>query len=333
MKLANTVKKWATALVAVGYLVISGCGGGGSSEPPAQQVSIEATTPELTPTPTTTPTPQNIVAWGDSLTEGGGAKNSFPAFLAVELGRTVVNFGLGVQDAGRVLVRQGGRPIVVTADGNAMPSSGAVNITPSIRALDTSGTIATLKGTVVGIAGTMSKSGSQYVFTRATPGSIANVPVDSLFVVDNSQTEEFLPVFWIGRNHFNYSQSAAALDIQVSTVLSAISDAVAHIKTKKTRFIILGVSSGQNTFEYLGTNNYQTKRNLAQALATAYPDNFVDIDQILVNSFDPTNSQDLIDNSNGITPTSLRSDTQHFNNAGYTIVAKEVAKVITARGW
>ncbi|HBW2932221.1 TPA: hypothetical protein MEW53_005401, partial [Klebsiella pneumoniae] len=97
----------------------------------------------------------------------------------------------------------------------------------------------------------------------------------------------------------------------------------------------MGVISGNNSFEYVGTDNYNAKRQLVSLLQQKYPGNFIDIDTILVNSYNPSIPQDVTDFNNGIVPSSLRNsgDTQHLNTAGYAIVANECYKLITSRGW
>lgn len=63
--------------------------------------------------------PLPIVAWGDSLTQGGG----FPALLAAALGgRNVVGRGLGGQGSYGIAARQGGRPLTVSVTGNQIPA-------------------------------------------------------------------------------------------------------------------------------------------------------------------------------------------------------------------
>jgi hypothetical protein len=274
-----------------------------------------------------TPSTTRIVCWGDSLTE-----SPFAGALATISGRTVTNKGLGGQDAARIVARQGGKGFTLTVSGNSIPASGAVNVTPSVAVLDTSGTVATLVGSVAGITGTLSKSGAQYVFTRAVAGSATPAYPGTPFIVDNASVDYDLAVIWVGRNHFNFSQSAAALTVQIATVKDHIAKAVARLRPLRKRFVILGVTSGDNSFEYTGTDNYNAKRTLAADLAELYPENFIDIDPIMVNSGTGT-GQDATDFANGIVPASLRSDSQHHNSAGATIVATAVHNHITARGW
>jgi lysophospholipase L1-like esterase len=63
--------------------------------------------------------PLPIVAWGDSLTQGG-----YPALAGALFSppRTIVNKGIGGQGTYSIAARQGGRPITVTVSGNAIPA-------------------------------------------------------------------------------------------------------------------------------------------------------------------------------------------------------------------
>jgi hypothetical protein len=68
-------------------------------------------------------------------------------------------------------------------------------------------------------------------------------------------------------------------------------------------------------------------------LKAAYPDNFIDVEATLVNSYDPSLPQDVADHNNNIPPTSLRYDTVHLNDAGYTIVAGQVKSFLASKNW
>lgn len=276
-----------------------------------------------------------LVAWGDSLTESTGGATSYPSQLATLLGRTVLNRGRGGQDVTRIIARQGGAAILCSVDGNAIPASGAVNVTPDIQALTTASTAPTLSGWLANIYGTLSlnQSTGQYSFTRSSSGATQACWPGSAFVVDTSLTDYMLPIFWCGRNNFNYV--VPDLTAMVQKVFDYIQRGVSYLKPANSKFIIMGVISGNNSFEYVGTDNYNAKRQLVSLLQQKYPGNFIDIDTILVNSYNPSIPQDVTDFNNGIVPSSLRNsgDTQHLNTAGYAIVANECYKLITSRGW
>lgn len=276
-----------------------------------------------------------LVAWGDSLTESTGGATAYPSQLATLLGRTVLNRGRGGQDVTRIIARQGGAAILCSVAGNSIPASGAVNVTPDIQALTTASNAPTLSGWLANIYGTLSlnQSTGQYSFTRSSSGATQACWPGSAFVVDTSLTDYMLPIFWCGRNNFNYV--VPDLTAMVQKVFDYIQRGVSYLKPANSKFIIMGVISGNNSFEYVGTDNYNAKRQLVSLLQQKYPGNFIDIDTILVNSYNPSIPQDVTDFNNGIVPSSLRNsgDTQHLNTAGYAIVANECYKLITSRGW
>jgi hypothetical protein len=68
-----------------------------------------------------------IVAWGDSLTRSTGASSAaarYPAIAAnlFDPQRVVLNRGIGGQTSTQIAARQGGIPIAVTVEGNAIPA-------------------------------------------------------------------------------------------------------------------------------------------------------------------------------------------------------------------
>lgn len=65
------------------------------------------------------PVPWPVVAWGDSLTQGG-----YPALAGALFtpSRSIVNRGIGGQSAHAIAARQGARPITVTVAGNIIPA-------------------------------------------------------------------------------------------------------------------------------------------------------------------------------------------------------------------
>src|SRR5436305_542401 len=71
----------------------------------------------------------------------------------------------------------------------------------------------------------------------------------------------------------------------------------------------------------------------SSASAQTYPDNYVDIRSWLVSRADGSLAQDLIDRGNDATPTSLRFDAIHLNDAGCDVVAAKLRDFISAKGW
>lgn len=127
-------------------------------------------------------------------------------------------------------------------------------------------------------------------------------------------------VFWLGRNNSSRPHE----------IYADLHAAVEHIKAINGRFLILGLLTASN--ELAGNQYYFNAINLNQLLRREFPNEFVDIRKKLILAGQPT-GQDALDRTNDATPSSLRSDTLHLNDAGYQVVADVLAAEITARGW
>jgi lysophospholipase L1-like esterase len=128
-----------------------------------------------------------------------------------------------------------------------------------------------------------------------------------------------LVVIWAGRNNFGDPE----------TVKSDIADMVNRLTTN--RFLVLSVLNMQT--EPRGSGAHTTIVKLNQDLAGRYVGHYLDIRTILVNSYDKSNTQDVADHDNDVSPTSLRSDKIHLNTAGYQIVASRVLDFFKTNKW
>lgn len=120
-------------------------------------------------------------------------------------------------------------------------------------------------------------------------------------------------IIWAGRN--NYSDP--------NTVKSDIATMIAALG--HTRYLVVSIINGNYPLEYINQPNWVTITTLNNDLKALYGDKFVNMREFLVSQHNQT-SQDLIDFSNDIPPTSLRSDNIHLNTAGYNLVAEFLNK-------
>jgi lysophospholipase L1-like esterase len=311
------------ALAVAAYVVLSvllhACGGSGSEAPanPPQASSG----PGASPGPGPGPGGASIVAWGDSWTSGVGAVDgmSFPDQLRSLTARTVFNGGVSGQTSDQIAARQGGAPALLTLPGNTLPASGLVVIQDQSTFPVSAEGPAWITGTLSGIHGTLSFNGSNLVFQADQAGTARTVPPQSAFDPDTFGSQSEINVFWMGSN--NFSDPAG--------VKSDIAKAVAFLSTGK--FIVLGLLNAGS--EPRGSAPYDQIIQLNTDLAASYPNNFLDIRAILVASYDPARPQDVADHANDVPPASLKNDDQHPNEAGYAIVAQQVAGIIGAKGW
>lgn len=272
-----------------------------------------------------------IGCWGDSLTAGaGGSGGGYPTVLASLLGASTYNGGIGGQTSIQIAARQGGAPALVTVSGNTIPTSGPVAVTAiSTNLVANSGNPAgSITGTLAGVAGTLTSDGSAaFTFTRASGGSAVTCPPNTPFVATNGLGHQaHMQILWLGRN--NYSSG--------TQVQSDIASCVTYLKTLQKHFLVLSVLNSSG--EISGSSNYNQVAALNTALSTAYGGRYIDIRAYLIQhglsdaGITPT-SQDVLDIANDVIPTSLRVDSTHLTQAGYVVVAQQVASKISALGW
>lgn len=110
---------------------------------------------------------------GDSTTQGVGGATSWPAYLAIFTGRTVINAGAGGQTNPQIAMRQGGYNALptVTVPSNTVPASGAVfiNFLYSYEPLTNQGPT-TLPVAIGGVPGTLTWVGANFT-ASVGPGS------------------------------------------------------------------------------------------------------------------------------------------------------------------
>lgn len=176
-----------------------------------------------------------------------------------------------------------------------------------------------ITGTLSTIHGTLTFNGSHLVLQADRAGPVLRVPPRSAFHPDTFGRQSEINVFWMGGNNF----------LDPEGVKSDIAKAVGFLSTGK--FIVLGLLNAGS--EPRGSASYDQITQLNTDLAASYPDNFLDIRAILVASYAPSSPLDVADHANDVPPASLRNDDQHPNEAGYAIVAQQVAGIIRAKGW
>ncbi|WP_250503543.1 MULTISPECIES: hypothetical protein [unclassified Caballeronia] len=334
----NRIQARLAALAATSLL--AACGGGGDSSSGVQSTSTAtAPTPASEPAPAATPagSSPNIVAIGDSLTQGVGSDiGGYPAILSGILNnRTFANLGIGGQTSTQIAARVGALPSTVTVDGDAVPASNtAVHLSSvSIDMLSTpADDVARSKpGTLCSVHGALQRTADggppstteTYTFVRDSAGSAVPCAAGSAFLGDSEGYDTWTAIIWVGRNN--------GYDAQ--TVLADVKSIVQWLKPAGAHFAVLSIIKGDFTGEYAGGEVAKYLDDLNASLKAAYPDNFIDVETALVNAYNPSLPQDVIDHSHDIPPSSLRSDAIHLNDAGYTIVAGQVKALLASKNW
>lgn len=124
-------------------------------------------------------------------------------------------------------------------------------------------------------------------------------------------------VIWVGRN--NYGDP-----VQVKKDIDSMVKKLGH-----NRYLILGVTNGDEWNEYKGNPGYQLIVVLNNDLASVYGEHFIDIRSFLVSNYDKSNSTDSANMANDVIPASLRYDFLHLNNKGYQLVAEKINQKIS----
>lgn len=124
-------------------------------------------------------------------------------------------------------------------------------------------------------------------------------------------------VLWMGAN--NITGASIKTDIEA---------AFSHFKTLGKHVIIMTPIIGIDA----PAANVSARADVGDWILSTYPDNSIDIWAILRTRGDGS-AGDASDIAIGGTPRSLRSDTIHLTDAGYTIVANEVYNFLRARSW
>lgn len=252
----------------------------------------------------------SIVCWGDSLTTSG-----YPEMLARLTGRTVTNHGVGGNTSAQIAARQGGRPSYLTLVGGRIPASGGVRVESFTVSPMTQYGRQQIEGTLGGVRGVLHRRGEdRYEFVRAQPGDAVEVPVALPFMTDIGRSDFEIAIIWAGRN--NYDESGQ--------VLSDVRAMVDFLKPLNKRFVVMPPLNGAYRGEQIGGPHYPHFVRIRDGLREAYPNNFLDIWQLLVEGYDPDSPQDVADHRNGIPPSSLRSDPIHLNDEGARRVARHV---------
>lgn len=294
----------------------------------------------------------DIVAHGDSLTEGAGG-TPYPSQLAALIGRPVYNAGVGGERTLTIMQRMLGGVAL------AYPIAGVDNLTTGTIVPLRADTIAGLvsaktdavqrvdffnNGVFIGSATTANGSG-QWIFNWHYTGGTWNITARA-----KTQRDSQVAVIWAGRNDVrkDYNNSLAFYPWQY--VADRIVQMVDHLKTADKRFIVMtplnareypigsgatySIESANSASAYWsaeGQKAYEQVVALSAWIRSAFPDNHIDIRQELINAATlPGDAQDVTDD---VIPTSLRADHIHLNTAGYGIVAARVRSFIQTKGW
>jgi hypothetical protein len=124
-------------------------------------------------------------------------------------------------------------------------------------------------------------------------------------------------ILWAGRNNYGSPDTVKA---DIATMVS---------KLTTTNFFVISICNGDWASEWVGGAGYATMAALNADLKTTYGAKFVDIRKMLVDSYNPSLPQDVIDHAHDLVPLSLRGDSLHLNDAGNLVVANAINQAYT----
>lgn len=265
-----------------------------------------------------------IVAWGDSLTCGAGASagHAYPdlAQALFDPPRSVVNLGIGGQDATQVVARQGGVPLLLSVAADTIPASGPVavvarNLDVLVDAGEPAGT---LEGWLGGVPGTLATDAEgDWTFDRMEAGEAMACPPATQFMPRLATAmRDRIAWLWLGRNGASEGHE----------VVADIAATVAFLGHR--RYLVGAVlpSASDDAEALAGVSA------LNAALLVGHGSRFVDLVALLQMGHDGS-AEDLADVAAGLVPRSLRSDAIHLNDAGYASVAGAMQAATLAMGW
>jgi lysophospholipase L1-like esterase len=269
----------------------------------------------------------DVVCWGDSMTAGaGGGGVTYPGVLQSLLSThghagTVRNMGVGGETSVTIAARSGAYPFSVNIVGGVIPESDdvAVNFRPINGSVPAPINVTGMTGYLGGVLGSFLYDADSGVhsFRRSVAGSAvaANRPL-SFYRNDSKLRRGDIAIIWIGQNGPAWPR--------------ALQDAKAMIQNLtalEKRFIVISKPTGTTS-----TNAEDV------TWFSEFGPRFIPARQYLVEfglqdaGIAPT-EQDLIDIAAGTVPTSLRSDSVHWNAAGYTILGNLVFNRLNELGW
>ncbi|MFC5407815.1 SGNH/GDSL hydrolase family protein [Larkinella bovis] len=129
-------------------------------------------------------------------------------------------------------------------------------------------------------------------------------------------------IIWAGRNNY----------YELENVKANIAAMVAALGHK--RYLVIGIVNNIAPNEQVFGQGHERITQLNNELNRIYGDHFVNIHTYLLAQYDRNSARDIIDHTDDVVPTSLRSDELHLNTSGYTKVAQRInqsLKILTNR--
>ena len=295
--------------------------------------------------------PLTIACWGDSLTQGGGAKNShYPKVLAELSGLTTYNLGVGGETAVAIAARQGAFDIVLSED-FTIPESGSVEL-PLVKFAN--GSFFSTEGGgqvnpganpstsakwnpfyINGVEGTLTlnREEEKATFVRKYPGDAVEVKKGDLLVPSASYVKADINVIYIGANTFwgEDNSSPKNTKTQAHKLIDMIWKMIDNTPDPE-KFIVIGFTFGDKD-EW---NIVDAEMEKAFGDKLLYVKDYMSNEEALLEMGITPTEADLEAIKIGKIPVSFRmsaSDGKHLNDIGYTVLATKVYEKMLELGY
>lgn len=270
----------------------------------------------------------DIVAWGDSLTDGAGAPagQSYTDQAAALLGgRLIANQGVGGQTSTSIAARMNAVATNVRVEGDAIPASGRVAIIDRTTVPITNQYPPALEATLCGVAGQLALSIEAkpnepvppYVFERSVPGeAVACPPGSRVSFADAITHKNRVAWLWLGRNGADEGRTV------IEDIAAAVKS-LEHDRYLVGSILAAGLDAGSPAARIRDTN---------AELKRQYGKRYVDVLGALIAAAG-SSADDQADAAAGFVPRSLLADSIHLTERGYAIVANAFAEATVANGF
>lgn len=263
---------------------------------------------------------------------GSSSMQGIGPYLEAVMADTVATFhneGKSGEVSEEIFARLGSRPALLTVAGGSIPASGPVAVTASN--MGSTQYLKPFAGVLRGVKGTLSWSGTEMVFTRASSGSAVPVPAGTPFIPDLADmARKSVAILWAGKNNVSSPTGATRAIEQTDQAFDWFSPMVKRVLVLG-HFVDNDVAPGS-----IRRTNVET---INAAHKARYGDLFVDIaaylasPQLWVDTGISPTSNDLAQQADGVLPDSVASNAAHLNDAGYQAVAKLIRNHLTMLGW
>ena len=269
------------------------------------------------------------VCEGDSMTASNyGGGTTYPAKLALLLGKPVINVGISGTNALEISIRAGGVVPLVTLPTGVLPAdTNPIPVTWDVTGPSGSGQPSrnydgTIRGVPVRL--TWSSASATLTLTRRTPGQAMPMSSPVVFDMETPYLVGPVHIVWSGRN--DYPKQGA---------FSSIEEQLSRLESVSARYLVLSVCN--TTGEPSGTAGYMEVVELNSRIQKRAPRQYVDMrgrlirEGLALSGLEPT-AADLAAIEQDRIPPSLLADGLHPNDSGRVAIAAIVYNELQIRG-